>query len=96
MAILYRRDVPTDDRAAFAATSDHIRAHLSAIADPDDDPRRFARQVQISVTAHSGDPSMISVTGELDATPRATYLADDYDPELDHPEIIFERYEERM
>lgn len=92
--ILYRRDVPTDDRAAFDATVKHIRAHLSAIADPDDDPRRFARQVRISVTAHSDDPSVIAVVGELDEAPRAAYLSGDYDPELDHPEIAFQRYEE--
>lgn len=94
--IRYRRDVPTDDRAAFVATAAHIRAHLSAVADPDDDPRRFARQVQISVEAHPDDPHVMSVIGELDATPRTVYLSDDYDPEIDHPEITFQRYEETL
>jgi hypothetical protein len=94
--IRYCRDVPTDDRAAFDATVKHIRAHLSAIADPDDDPRRFARQVRISIATHPDDPGVITVTGELNEATRAMYLGNDYDPELDHPEIASQRYEERQ
>jgi hypothetical protein len=89
----YRRDVPIDDRTGIDATVEHIRAHLSATADADDDPTTHAARVEISMVAHP-DPTLISIIGELAATPDAPYLRPGYDPAADHPHIAFEPYAE--
>lgn len=91
----YRRDVPVNDTAALVATAGHIRAHLSAVADPDDNPKRFNSRVRMDVDSGADTGSgVIALVGELNAQPRAVYLTDDYDPDTDHPEITFQPYEE--
>ena len=81
--LLYRRDVPAD-RLSTRDTIAHIRAHLSAVADPDDDPDTYAKDVRITVSPHvDRDPGMVTVLGELDAEPDAPYLRDGWTPEQD-------------
>lgn len=58
----------------------HVRAHLSSIATPDDDPDLLAEDVNIVVVADQGG---VKITGTLDAEPVAEYLRDDFDPEHD-------------
>jgi hypothetical protein len=58
----------------------HVRAHLSSVAAEDDDPRRYAEDVDI-VAAVDGDG--VLVTGTLDREPVAAYLRPDFDPEAD-------------
>lgn len=75
----YRRDVARDDRDAIEAETLHIRAHLSACVDPDDDEHAHADAVRILVTDHAdGDPDLVSIIGEVDAEPDAPYLHPDY------------------
>lgn len=82
--VRYRRDVPRDDQAAIDAETEHVRAHLSACCDPDDDENARADEVTITVTDHvDGDPALVSITGEIDTEPVAPYLADDYDPDVE-------------
>lgn len=91
----YRRDVPVDDPEALDATIAHVRAHLSAVADTDDDPDTRAEDVTVRVEAHPDtDSGLLCVIGELDAAPDAPYLRDDYDPADDHPGIEFQPYRE--
>lgn len=94
----YRRDVPRDDDgagfSAIAAETEHIRAHLSACCDPDDDQDALADQVSVTVADHvDGDPTMLSLIGEIDAEPVAPYLRDDYDPDAEAP-VEFTPYED--
>lgn len=78
--IRYRRDAPAADQSSIDATVAHVRAHLSAVADADDDPRTHADNVVITIEPHSDDPELLSVTGVLDAEPDAPYLRSDFDP----------------
>ena len=82
----YRRDVPRDDPAAIDAEIEHVRAHLSACATPDDDPD--ARAGDVYLTAHAdGDPNMVGIVGEIDAEPIAPYLRDDFEPDDDGADL---------
>lgn len=77
----YRRDVPVNSRAAIDAETAHVRAHLSAVTHPDDDPNARADEVSIEIVAHvDGDPALVSIIGQIDAEPDAPYLHEDYDP----------------
>jgi hypothetical protein len=67
------------------ASADHVRAHLSSIATPDDDPDRYATDVVITVAAE-GDG--LQVTGRLDREVVADYLRDDFDPFLGVPQEL--------
>lgn len=58
----------------------HVRAHLSSVADPGDDPAVHADEVRISRTDEDGG---LRLTGELDAEPDAPYLRADFTPEAD-------------
>lgn len=74
----YSRDVPVGSSAeVILHTEEHIRAHLSSVATPDDDPNARAEDVRIEL-AVVGD--QIRITGVLDAPPVAAYLRDDFDP----------------
>lgn len=91
----YRRDVARDDQVAIDAETAHIRAHLSAVADADDDPDTNADDVTITVTDHvDGDPALVSIVGELDMEPDAPYLRPGYDPDADDDGLRFTRYSE--
>lgn len=82
----YRRDVPADDPDTITTETEHVRVHLAAIADTDDDPTTHADDVTVRVVDHiDGDPALVSIIGELDATPDAPYLRDDYDPDTEPP-----------
>lgn len=77
----YTRDIPeasTQDHVDN--TVKHVRAHLSGVADQDDDPTTRAEDVRVRTEHRDG---RIWVIGELDAAPVAAYLRDDFDPEQD-------------
>lgn len=75
--LTYSRWAPGD---AVPDTIDHVRAHLSSVATPDDDPGRYADEVDI-VLDKDGDGLLI--TGRLDREPVADYLRDGFDPEAE-------------
>jgi hypothetical protein len=84
--VKYRRDVPRDDQEAIDAETGHVRAHLSACCDPDDDETALAEHVTVTVVEHpDGHPYLVSIVGEIDAEPDAPYLRDDYDPDAEPP-----------
>ncbi len=58
----------------------HVRAHLSAVADPGDDPGVHAAAVRVTQTDDEGG---VLVTGELDAEADAPYLRPGFTPEAD-------------
>jgi hypothetical protein len=58
----------------------HVRAHLSAVADPADDPDTRADEVRVTRT---DDADGVLVTGELDADADAPYLRPGFTPEAD-------------
>ena len=58
----------------------HVRAHLSSVADPGDDPVTHADAVRVTTAA---DGNGLLVTGELDAEAAAPYLRPDFTPEAD-------------
>lgn len=79
----YRRDVPARQEM-IDPTIEHVRDHLAAIANSDDDPRVRRDEVRISVGPHvDGDPDLVTILGELDAEPDAPYLRDGWTPEQD-------------
>lgn len=75
--ITYTHDVP---REGVAEGVEHVTAHLSAVADADDDPETNADDVAIEITDHPTDPDLTRIVGTLDAEPSAPYLSPDYDP----------------
>lgn len=77
MTLTYSRWCPQE---AGSDTAAHVRAHLSSIASPDDDPDQFAEEVDIVAVAHDDG---VKITGTLDREPVADYLRDDFDPEQD-------------
>lgn len=76
----YVRDVPRGDAVALEAERAHVVAHLSAVADADDDPETRAGDVVIEVIDHPEHDDLVRIVGTLDAEPDAPYLKDDYDP----------------
>ena len=76
----YVRDVPRDDPAALEAERAHVVAHLSAVADADDDPETNADDVRVQVIDHPEHADLLRIVGELDAEPNAPYLKPEYDP----------------
>lgn len=75
MTMRYTRWTPFDQ---VPATVEHVRAHLSAVASPDDNPDTHADDVHIDMRDHDGG---VLVFGELDADPVADYLRDGFDPD---------------
>ena len=79
----YSRFVPTSaGELAVIDTVDHVRAHLSSIADSDDDPDTRAEDVEISYDY--SNPAGVLVRGYLDAEPNAPYLMPDFNPDDDN------------
>lgn len=79
-AVRYRHDA-SNDQATIDAAAAHVRAHLSSVADGNDDPHVYADEVEVQVAAHvDGDTGLVSVIGELDREPDAPYLRAGYDP----------------
>lgn len=77
MALTYSRWSPQEVAGEVAA---HVREHLSSVATVDDDPERYAADVDITAV---GNADGILITGALDREPVADYLRDDFDPEQD-------------
>lgn len=69
---------PGHSPAQLAATEAHIREHLAAAADADDDPTTRSADVDI-LHVRDADGGM-TVLGFLDAVPDAPYLRPGYDP----------------
>ena len=73
----YTRTLPEDATAEQIEDAvQHVRAHLSAVADSDDDPTTRAEDVVVRVERQEDS---VRVIGELDAEPDAPYLRDDFD-----------------
>lgn len=77
--MIYSRDVPAGDQAAFDATVAHVRDYLAAALDPNDDPSRRAWRVIISTSTLAD--GRIRITGEVDGEPDAPYMKDGYSPD---------------
>jgi hypothetical protein len=75
--LTYVRWSPQEMASDVAA---HVRAHLSSIASDDDDPTRYAEDVDIEVVV---DGDGVLITGTLEREPVADYLRPDFDPEAD-------------
>lgn len=76
--LVYSRFVPdVAGGDALTVTEEHVRAHLSAVADADDDPGTRAGDVHIE---HRRGQGGWLIVGHLDATPDAPYLAAGHDP----------------
>lgn len=78
--MIYTRDVPAGDDAAFEAERAHVILHLASIADYDDDPSTHAEDVRIEVVPHPEFVGFVRIIGTLDAEPDAPYLRPDYEP----------------
>jgi hypothetical protein len=99
----YRRDVPTKlfDQHGQELVDEvvrHICEHLLAAAHPDDDPRGFkpgdAPLITLYKRDHETDENLVSLIGEISAEPNAPYLKPGFDPAADHPEIVFQPFED--
>lgn len=78
--IEYSRFVADGAIGSVEDVTEQIREHLSACADPNDDPRTLAGRVEIERRT-VGDGTLI--TGRLSAQPDAPYLRPHYDPAAD-------------
>jgi len=83
----YYQFVPEDlPEKTLQETIQHVREHLSAVADEDDDPNTHAENVVITTEPYireSDGKRGTIVRGELDADPVAPYLHPDFKPEDD-------------
>jgi hypothetical protein len=83
----YYQFVPEDSSdEVLQLTIQHVREHLSAVADEDDDPNTHAEDVVITTepyTRESDGKRGVIIRGELDADPIAPYLHPDFNPEDD-------------
>lgn len=88
----YRRDVPAG--VDLAEVARHVVAHLAGATHPDDDPGPYSHDVAVTVGYHDERPSeLVTVVGEIDGEPDASYLREGYDPAADHAEITFTPFE---
>jgi hypothetical protein len=79
--IEYQRDLPLDSPdEVIEAEREHVRVHLAAIADADDDPGTHADAVRTWTAHHPDDRTLLRIEGQLDAEPVAPYLDPSYDP----------------
>lgn len=93
--MIYRRDILAGEpQAAIDAETEHVRDHLAAVADPNDDPGSYRDEVRVRVVSHAEHEGWLSIIGELDEEPDAPYLAPDYDPSKDDDGTRYLRYEE--
>lgn len=91
--ITYARDLPPDaSDELIASVGAHVRAHLSAVADADDDPETNADDVEVRIERTD---EKVRVVGELDAEPDAPYLQPGYDAFAGVPmELLAEVYDD--
>jgi hypothetical protein len=77
----YERFVPLSaGPRAVVDTTEHVRAHLSSIVDPDDDFDNLAGNVTIE---YKDQNDGVMIIGHIDGEPTAPYLNDDFDPDAD-------------
>lgn len=85
--VSYYQFVPEDcSEDILKLTIQHVREHLSSVADEDDDPETNADDVVITTEPYvreSDGKNGIIVRGTLDADPIAPYLRPDFNPEDD-------------
>jgi hypothetical protein len=85
--VKYYQFVPEDSPdEVLELTIQHVREHLSAVADEDDDPNTHADAVVITTepyTRESDGRNGTIIRGVLDADPIAPYLRPDFKPEDD-------------
>jgi hypothetical protein len=83
----YYQFVPEDlSDETLQLTIQHVREHLSAVADEDDDPNTHAENVVITTEPYIRESDGVRgtiVRGKLDADPVAPYLRPDFKPEDD-------------
>ena len=75
--LTYSRWSPHD---LVAEVESHVRAHLSSVATPDDDPVALASDVWIRREGQGGG---VLIVGELNAEPVALYLMPGFHPDDD-------------
>ena len=98
----YRRDIPTElidqqGQPLVDQVAMHICEHLLGAAHPDDDPRGFRTGDAPLVTLYVErdlSEGHVSLIGEINAQPNAPYLKSGFDPTTDHPEIVFQPFED--
>lgn len=85
--VAYYQFVPDEIKdEVLEQTIQHVREHLSSVADEDDDPNTHADDVVITTEPYvreSDGAAGTIVRGQLDADPVAPYLKEDFDPEDD-------------
>ena len=75
----YSRSIPRNStHDLHDQMKEHVRGHLSAVADPDDNPYTRADAVKIW---QEDDGFNIKICGRLDADADAPYLLGDFNPE---------------
>ena len=95
----YRRDLPltlvNQQPDVMAEVVQHIAMHLLGATHPNDDDQGGPGHPPLTLTRepHPDDPTMVSLTGRIDADADAPYLRPGFDPATDHPEIVFTPYE---
>ncbi len=78
--MIHTRDLSAGYTAEqLTATREHVRDHLAAVADPDDNPAAYLESVEIveEELPYGG----LRIIGRLEAEPNAPYLQSDYDPD---------------
>lgn len=70
----------TAEPDALERTEQHVRAHLSSVADPDDDTERHAAEVRVRRRRRGAGTVLI---GELDREPDAPYVWAAFDVDAD-------------
>jgi hypothetical protein len=75
LTVRYSRWTP---REQVPVVVDHVRAHLSAVCTPDDNPATLADDVHVEQIDQDGG---VLVVGELDAQPDAPYLMPGFYPD---------------
>lgn len=77
--IRFSRSIPRNANEELRTTVErHIRQHISAVADPNDDPNTYADKVDIW---QERDGDNTKICGRLNRHPSAPYLRDDFDPD---------------
>jgi hypothetical protein len=85
VALQYSRWLPRDMVPdAVPEVEAHVREHLAAVADPNDEPTRAD---EVVISHEDADDELgndgVLVVGELDAEPDAPYLRPGFTPEQD-------------
>lgn len=80
MPLEYQRDIPANSTPeVIERTKEHVREHLAAIADADDNPETYRADVTVWVARHPDNHYLLRVEGRLEADANAPYLREDFD-----------------